>query len=283
MGKGLAHPELDAVAAAQLCVDDGSLDIDCGRPCYTRRPYRLHRGATTALPLPVRLLGGLGRARERGLGRQMRPLPSLQPLRGRQLSTVPHRVHRRSLVDAAKEGRSIVLTTHSMEEADALCGRIGIMAYGSLRCLGTSLHLKHKFGDGDKLDFTCRPGEAEAGKACIRELLPGGRLLGDGTELEGGTLCTAQLQGGADAVRLSELFRKLDHKASDAGIIEWALRQPSMEEVFLKVARASEVELQEKLEVEEARRKEEKGRGGGATPKNGRPVNAAGAPPMQNV
>ena len=35
-----------------------------------------------------------------------------------------------SLIDVAKAGRSIVLTTHSMEEADALCGRIGIMAYG---------------------------------------------------------------------------------------------------------------------------------------------------------
>ena len=55
-----------------------------------------------------------------------------------------------------------------------------------------------------------------------------------------------------------------------------------MEEVFLKVARASEVELQEKLEVEEARKKEEKGRGDGATPKNGRPVNAARAAPAQS-
>ena len=59
----------------------------------------------------------------------------------------------------------------------------------------------------------------------------------------------------ADAVRLSELFRELDDKASDAGIIEWALRQPSMEEVFLKIARASEVELQEKLKQEETQKK----------------------------
>lgn len=59
----------------------------------------------------------------------------------------------------------------------------------------------------------------------------------------------------ADAVRLSELFRELDDKASDAGIVEWALRQPSMEEVFLKIARASEVE-QEKLKHEETQRKD---------------------------
>ena len=94
-----------------------------------------------------------------------------------------------TLIGLAKPSRCIVLTTHSMEEADALCGRIGIMAYGSLRCLGTSLHLKHKFGDGDKLDFTCRPGEVEAGKACIRELIPSGQLQDAGTALEGGTQC----------------------------------------------------------------------------------------------
>ena len=31
-----------------------------------------------------------------------------------------------------------------MEEADALCNRIGIMAGGGLRCLGTQIHLKNK-------------------------------------------------------------------------------------------------------------------------------------------
>ena len=36
-----------------------------------------------------------------------------------------------------------------MEEADALCGRIGIMVSGTLRCLGTPMHLKSKFGRGN--------------------------------------------------------------------------------------------------------------------------------------
>ena len=42
------------------------------------------------------------------------------------------------------EGKTAIVTTHSMEEADALCARIGIMAGGQLRCLGTQLHLKSK-------------------------------------------------------------------------------------------------------------------------------------------
>lgn len=43
---------------------------------------------------------------------------------------------------------SIVLTSHSMEECEALCSRIGIMVAGAFRCLGSTQHLRHKFGKG---------------------------------------------------------------------------------------------------------------------------------------
>ncbi|OQR82082.1 ATP-binding Cassette (ABC) Superfamily, partial [Achlya hypogyna] len=43
---------------------------------------------------------------------------------------------------------TILLTTHSMEECEALCTRVGIMVGGRLRCLGSIQHLKHRFGDG---------------------------------------------------------------------------------------------------------------------------------------
>ena len=39
-------------------------------------------------------------------------------------------------------GTTILLTTHYLEEAEALCGRIGIMVGGRLRCLGSAQHLK---------------------------------------------------------------------------------------------------------------------------------------------
>ena len=35
-----------------------------------------------------------------------------------------------------------------MEEYEALCTRMGIMVNGKFRCLGTSQHLKNKFGAG---------------------------------------------------------------------------------------------------------------------------------------
>jgi len=42
------------------------------------------------------------------------------------------------IINNAKSGRTIILTTHSMEEAEVLCQKIGIMARGTLRCLGVA-------------------------------------------------------------------------------------------------------------------------------------------------
>ena len=43
-----------------------------------------------------------------------------------------------------QSGTSIVLTTHSMEECEALCNRLAIMVNGAFRCLGSIQHLKNK-------------------------------------------------------------------------------------------------------------------------------------------
>jgi len=55
-----------------------------------------------------------------------------------------------------EEKPCVVLTTHSMEECEALCSRIGIMAHGKLRCLGSAQHLKTKFGRGYQLEMKVR-------------------------------------------------------------------------------------------------------------------------------
>jgi ATP-binding cassette subfamily A (ABC1) protein 3 len=43
-------------------------------------------------------------------------------------------------------GRTILLTTHFMDEADLLGDRIAIMANGKLQCCGSSFFLKKKYG-----------------------------------------------------------------------------------------------------------------------------------------
>ena len=142
-----------------------------------------------------------------------------------------------SLIDMAKADRCIILTTHSMEEADALCGRIGIMAYGRLRCLGSSLHLKNKFGAGYKLDVDTESGSDSLTKAMefVTSSIPSSTKLG----VDAGTV-TFHMP--IDKVKLSKLFTIMEQRPASAGIKDWALRQTSMEEVFLHIALAAEEE-----------------------------------------
>ena len=48
---------------------------------------------------------------------------------------------------------SVIVTTHSMEECEALCRRIAIMAEGRFRCLGSAQRLKARFGRGYQLEL----------------------------------------------------------------------------------------------------------------------------------
>jgi ATP-binding cassette subfamily A (ABC1) protein 1 len=52
-----------------------------------------------------------------------------------------------------KENRIVVLTSHNMEECEALCTRLVIMVNGKFKCLGSPQHLKSKFGSGYKISL----------------------------------------------------------------------------------------------------------------------------------
>lgn len=52
------------------------------------------------------------------------------------------------LLQQQRSNRTILLTTHFMDEADLLGDRIAIMAKGELQCCGSSLFLKRKYGKG---------------------------------------------------------------------------------------------------------------------------------------
>ena len=51
-----------------------------------------------------------------------------------------------------KKDKIVILTTHAMEEADILSSRIAVIVDGELKCIGTSLYLKNKYGDGYRLE-----------------------------------------------------------------------------------------------------------------------------------
>ncbi|KAK3602190.1 hypothetical protein CHS0354_004706 [Potamilus streckersoni] len=57
------------------------------------------------------------------------------------------------ITDITKQGRAILLTSHSMEECETLCSRLSIMVNGQLKCIGSSQHLKNKYGCGYTVTF----------------------------------------------------------------------------------------------------------------------------------
>ncbi|GIQ83285.1 ABC transporter A, ABCA, partial [Kipferlia bialata] len=73
------------------------------------------------------------------------------------------RRHLWDLITNLRKNHTILLTTHSMEEADALSDTVGIVGTGSLLCIGPAVRLKTVFGSGYRL--VCDVADEEAKEA----------------------------------------------------------------------------------------------------------------------
>ena len=56
------------------------------------------------------------------------------------------------VMELRDKGKTVVLTTHYMEEAEELCDRVGIIDHGKLIALGSPAELKSKYGARDLED-----------------------------------------------------------------------------------------------------------------------------------
>lgn len=134
------------------------------------------------------------------------------------------------VIENAKAGRAIVLATNAIEEADALCTRIGILANGALRALGTSVHLKNRFGDGFKVDISFMPSADERLSAFVGRILPTAEL-DTSRSWTGNRMYKVRRED----VSLARLFHLMDTRPPSVGIIHWGVRQTSLEEIFLMI------------------------------------------------
>lgn len=58
-----------------------------------------------------------------------------------------------SRIATKRKRSSIILTTHSMEEAEALSTKIAIMVEGVIKCIGPIQHIKNKYGEGYEVEI----------------------------------------------------------------------------------------------------------------------------------
>ena len=66
---------------------------------------------------------------------------------------------------------AVILTTHSMEEAEALSTKLGIMVRGGVfRCMGSSQHIKDKFGVGYEVEIKVKKASYNELQSMAQEL-----------------------------------------------------------------------------------------------------------------
>ena len=153
--------------------------------------------------------------------------------------------NRRQLWDIlakCKKGRAMVLTTHSMEEADVLCSRVAIVNDGVFRCIGPQVVLRGLYGGGYHLTVQTRNpkqgGYFDQGiivedtvsrvKEFVVSVVPQANLL---SEFNGNLIYLVP----TESCKVSEVFSVFEARKKDVGISDWGISQSSLEDVFMKV------------------------------------------------
>ncbi|EFJ45135.1 hypothetical protein VOLCADRAFT_64058 [Volvox carteri f. nagariensis] len=148
---------------------------------------------------------------------------------------------RRALWDVVREhkaGRAIILTTHSMEEAEILCDRLGIFVDGQLVCIGNPREITSRYADYLVFTITVGPGHEDAVRALVARMSPSARV----TYSLGGTF---KYELPAEEVSFSAVFREVAAAKAEMQVLDWGVTNATLEEVFIKFARQIGVETRD--------------------------------------
>jgi len=128
--------------------------------------------------------------------------------------------------------RAVVLTTHSMEECEALCNRIAIISRGQLKCIGTSQHLKTRFGLGVQIDISTGGHDVAGARRLIMERFP------HAVELEAyGSHLKYKVE---EKVSLAEVFNLIEAGKAAANISDYSVGQTTLEQIFVNFAKEAD-------------------------------------------
>eukprot|EP00456_Euglypha_rotunda_P093803 TRINITY_DN9920_c0_g2_i2.p1 TRINITY_DN9920_c0_g2~~TRINITY_DN9920_c0_g2_i2.p1 ORF type:complete len:425 (-),score=71.84 TRINITY_DN9920_c0_g2_i2:9-1283(-) len=140
------------------------------------------------------------------------------------------------LISSTMAGRSVILTTHSLEEAEALCHRIGIMVSGRLRCLGSAQHLRHRYGQGYQIEF-----KVEDNKEALENLRKWVETTFEGAQL-------VEIHGDHlkykinRSLPLGVVFGEIERNKEKLKIQEYSAQEFSLEQIFIYFAKQQEEE-----------------------------------------
>ncbi|PIK57568.1 putative ATP-binding cassette sub-family A member 3 [Apostichopus japonicus] len=152
------------------------------------------------------------------------------------MDPVTRRLLWKALCEIRNAGRSIVLTSHSMEECEALCTRLAIMVNGIVKCLGSTQHLKSRFGQGFTLLIKASPSpdgqprDMQHIKDFITQEFRGCQLKDEHQGMVHYHITDTSIDGPPSSVLWRENKGQYD-------IQDYSVSQTSLEQVFLNFAR----------------------------------------------
>ncbi|KAG0252482.1 ATP-binding cassette sub- A member 1 [Actinomortierella ambigua] len=160
-----------------------------------------------------------------------------------------HRRHVWTFLAQFKRSRAILLTTHSMEEADALGDKVAILVHGHLKAIGNTTRLKNRFGNGYRVEIgltdlngarddsaAARPWTTEEDvSSAIRSVMPASTLIDSASSVSAGVLVYGIPPDRSSLAKMSELTALLERAQKQGVIKHWGIAQSSLEEVFLSL------------------------------------------------
>ncbi|KAK7939643.1 hypothetical protein WMY93_002969 [Mugilogobius chulae] len=133
--------------------------------------------------------------------------------------------------DEVKGKCAVVLTSHSMEECEALCGRLAIMVKGQFRCLGSLQHIKNRFGSG----FTVKMYMAKA--SCDAEAITGFmQSRFPSTYLKERHSAMVEYHVPVAPGGVADIFGQLESSKEYLEIQHFSVSQTTLDEVFINFA-----------------------------------------------
>ncbi|KAL3513214.1 hypothetical protein ACH5RR_025931 [Cinchona calisaya] len=138
-----------------------------------------------------------------------------------------------NVVKRAKQDRAIILTTHSMEEAEHLCDRLGIFVDGSLQCIGNPKELKARYGGSYVFTMTTSANHEEEVVKLVRDLSPNANRI---YQISG----TQKFELPKYEVKIADVFQAVENAKSRFTVNAWGLADTTLEDVFIKVARGAQ-------------------------------------------
>ncbi|CAI9112232.1 OLC1v1012649C1 [Oldenlandia corymbosa var. corymbosa] len=138
-----------------------------------------------------------------------------------------------NVVKRAKKDRAIILTTHSMEEAEHLCDRLGIFVDGSLQCIGNPKELKARYAGSYVFTMTTSENHEAEVDSIVRQLTPNAVKT---YQIAG----TQKFELPKNEVKIADVFQAVEEAKSRFAVHAWGLADTTLEDVFIKVAREAQ-------------------------------------------